>query len=267
MNQEPSYSNIEKFALKLVSMLKAEERWPSLFTRIQLKLILLEGPATESNAASCFIGRALMMMLGAFLLVIVCGLAAQDTALLVTAMSLVTLIPVFTLRRLDNRIRNKKRRIIIELPELLSKIVLLVNAGDTVQQAIGRCAPHLLEGEAMGQEKEDSKSHLNRELSILINDLGNNLSFSVALENFSKRCSVQEVSLFTNTVLLNYRRGGEDFVTSLRELNRVLWEKRKSLAKTLGEEASSKLVFPMVLIFLVVTVIVAAPAILMMDLY
>ncbi|MBC8081218.1 MAG: hypothetical protein H7X86_12805 [Gorillibacterium sp.] len=149
----------------------------------------------------------------------------------------------------------------------MSKIVLLVNAGDTVQQAIGRCATPIGEDQAISKEKKVSTSPLHRELSVLIHDLGNNLSFSVALENFSKRCSVQEVSLFTNTVLLNYRRGGEDFVTSLRELNRVLWEKRKSLAKTLGEEASSKLVFPMVLIFLVVTVIVAAPAILMMDLY
>ncbi|MDQ0888523.1 hypothetical protein QFZ81_003611 [Paenibacillus sp. V4I9] len=37
------------------------------------------------------------------------------------------------------------------------------------------------------------------------------------------------------------------------------------MSRTLGEEASSKLVFPMVLIFVVVMVIVAAPALLMMK--
>jgi tight adherence protein C len=37
------------------------------------------------------------------------------------------------------------------------------------------------------------------------------------------------------------------------------------LTKTLGEEASAKLVFPMVFIFFIVMVIVAAPAILIMN--
>jgi tight adherence protein C len=66
-------------------------------------------------------------------------------------------------------------------------------------------------------------------------------------------------------VLLNYRRGGDDFVVALRELTRNLWEKRKALARTMGEEASSKLVFPMVITFGIVMVIVATPAILIMG--
>jgi len=44
-----------------------------------------------------------------------------------------------------------------------------------------------------------------------------------------------------------------------------MWERRKAMTRTLGEEAASKLVFPMVMIFMVVMVIVGAPAILMMN--
>jgi tight adherence protein C len=272
---------IERWGVKLLERLQAERRWPGMFTMIQLKLVMLEGPTTQSNAATRFVGRNLMYVLAAMLTVLLIGLTSGDEALLLAGLGAAALLPFFLLRQLDSRIRTKKRQILIELPELLSKLILLVNAGDTVQQAIGRCVAHPTDS-AKSTVKDKGKASakvsakdvadevaamhpLDRELAVLARDMGNGLSFSIALEHFSKRCGVQEVTLFTNTVLLNYRRGGDDFVTSLRELNRVLWDKRKALAKTLGEEASSKLVFPMVLIFVVVMVVVATPAILLMS--
>jgi tight adherence protein C len=38
-----------------------------------------------------------------------------------------------------------------------------------------------------------------------------------------------------------------------------LWETKKNIAKKMGEEASSKLVFPMTFIFLILMFILAAP--------
>nr|WP_249866162.1 type II secretion system F family protein [Paenibacillus konkukensis] len=102
-------------------------------------------------------------------------------------------------------------------------------------------------------------------MAVAAHEIRMNGSFAKAMEDFNKRCGVQEVSLFTTTLLLNYKRGGDELVMSLKELSVTLWDKRKSLAKTLGEEASSKMVFPMVLIFMVVMIIVAAPAILTMG--
>ncbi|WJH34060.1 type II secretion system F family protein [Paenibacillus sp. CC-CFT747] len=142
----------------------------------------------------------------------------------------------------------------MDLPEFLNKLTLLVNAGETVQRALLRCT-------AAGS----TESPLYRELQQMANELTNNISLKRAMEDFSRRCAVQEVSQFTTTLLLNYKRGGEEFVTALRELSRSLWERRKALTKTMGEEASSKLVFPMVVIFLIVTVIVASPAVLLMN--
>ncbi|UUZ86902.1 type II secretion system F family protein [Paenibacillus sp. P26] len=137
----------------------------------------------------------------------------------------------------------------------MNELTLLVNAGETVQQALTRSV------EAKGPES----GPLLAELTTAVQALKMNASFSKVMEDFSKRCALQEVSLFTTTLLLNYRRGGEELVMSLRELSVTLWDKRKALARTLGEEASSKLVFPMVLIFFVVMVMVAAPALMMMS--
>jgi len=167
------------------------------------------------------------------------------------------LVPFVMFRRLDNKIQHKRRKLVMELPEFLNKLTLLVNAGDTVQGAIVRCAE--------AYSSSGTGGPLAQELVMLANRLRNNESFPIAMEKLSKRCSSAEISVFTTTVLMNYRRGGELFVLSLRSLNRELWEKRKAMTRILGEEASAKLIFPMLLILLAVMTIVAAPAILLMD--
>lgn len=117
--------------------------------------------------------------------------------------------------------------------------MLLVNAGETVNRAWMRCVevrPH------------KAQSPLYIELAQAVHELEMNVSFSKVMEDFSKRRALHEVSLFTSSILLNYKRGGSDFVAALHSLSLELWQRRKSVARTLGEEASSKLVFPMVLI-------------------
>jgi tight adherence protein C len=153
------------------------------------------------------------------------------------------------------RVEERKQQMIIELPVMLSKLMLLVGAGETVQQALARC----LEG------KETMQHPLYKEWGETVSMLRNGQSFSTVMERFNRRCAVQEVSIFTTVLLLNYRRGGEHFILALRELSYTLWEKRKAIARSRGEQASSKLVFPLVGILLVLMILVAAPAMLLMS--
>ncbi|OMF38911.1 hypothetical protein BK133_00735 [Paenibacillus sp. FSL H8-0548] len=153
------------------------------------------------------------------------------------------------------RVEQRKQQIITELPDMLSKLMLLVGAGETVQQALAKC----LDGKEAGQHP------LYKEWGVAVVSMRNGQPFSTTIEKFNRRCSVQEVSIFTTVLLLNYRRGGEHFVLALRELSYTLWEKRKAIARSRGEEASSKLVFPLVGILLVLMILVAAPAVLLMS--
>ncbi|WP_409346948.1 type II secretion system F family protein [Paenibacillus sp. MBLB4367] len=118
---------------------------------------------------------------------------------------------------------------------------------------------------SVSQDKADAGHPLHKELRQLANELNNNRSFPQAMEDLSRRVAVQEVSMFSSAMLLNIRRGGDELIYALRDLSRALWDRRLSTAKTLGEEASSKMVFPMVVIFGVVVIVVAAPAILFMN--
>ncbi|NMI04318.1 type II secretion protein F [Paenibacillus sp. SZ31] len=164
-------------------------------------------------------------------------------------------LPFALYKDLNTKVQRRDQDILMELPELLNRIVLLVGAGETVQRAIVHCVT-----------SQGERDHpLYNELRKTVGDLNNGYSFQQSFEQFSRRCGVQEVTIFTTTVLLNFRRGGGDFVLALRDLSHVLWEKRKAVSRAKGEQASSKLVFPMVLIFFTIVVMIGAPAFMMMN--
>ncbi|WP_010273534.1 type II secretion system F family protein [Paenibacillus senegalensis] len=257
MNSTKIYMWLQPFSLFVIKQFKLMDKMPVAVTRLHLKMVALYGRQATIELTRQFLAQMLTTGLLVFLPCMILALISEDKlTLLVAGMSLAVLFPFIEVKSLDKKVQQRKRSIIIELPEFLSKLTLLVNAGDTVQGALGKC---------ILSKQGTELTPLYKELTVLHNELLNNQSLAKSLEELSKRCALAEVSQFTTTVLLNYRRGGDDFVLALRELTRTLWEKRKALAKTLGEEASSKLVIPMVMTFMIVMIIVAAPAMLIMN--
>ncbi|WP_339222809.1 type II secretion system F family protein [Paenibacillus sp. FSL H8-0332] len=229
---------------------------PSVMFRIQRSLQRIYGMRYSAERTLLFMGEMLsyswLLAAGGSALTMLTG----EQAGIILGGLLAVALPVAMVSDLHKKVRVREQNIMLELPELLNSIVLLVGAGETVQRAIVRC---------VNSRHGDSAHPLYAELMKMTAEWDGGYSFQQAFENFSKRCAVQEVSIFTTTVLLNYRRGGADFVLSLRDLSRMLWEKRKAISRTRGEQASSKLVFPMVVIFLIVIVLVGTPAIMMLK--
>lgn len=245
------------YSYLLIDKLNLMEKLPDFTARVHHKLITLHGRSFAAHGSKWFLAELISAStLCLLILTLLSVLAGGDSSLFGFGLLAAAIVPMIMVRDLDAKIRKKQQLMILELPEVLSTIVLLVNAGETVNRAWIRCVearPH------------KSQTSLYKELAQAVHELEMNVSFAKVMEDFSKRCALHEVSLFTSTLLLNYRRGGSDFVVALHALSLDLWQRRKSVSRTLGEEASSKLVFPMVLIFVVVMVIVAAPALLMMK--
>jgi len=233
------------------------ERLENAGLNLHAKMTMLNGATRGQATAKRFVADALSATIVSLVLAVALfAVSGGDLGLLAVSVPTAGLVPVVMYKRLDRKIEQRRRSIVLELPEFLNKVTLLVNAGETVQNAIVRCA-------ASSADKPNSP--LAAELSVLSHQLRHNAPFHQAMEQFSRRCGVQEVSFFTTTVLMNYRRGGDVFVIALKSLCRDMWERRKAMTKTLGEEASSKLIFPMLFIFLTVMTIVAAPAVMMLK--
>jgi tight adherence protein C len=232
-------------------------RWPNLASKIYRKIMILYGKKHAVFYCKLFISDVLSLcFIVLYAGVILSLLASGDISLLLLGFFMSAICIAYMIRKLDTQIRARQQQLLMELPELLNQIILRVNAGETVIQAILKCSDSTV---------ENHKSVLYHEFNLVIQELKVNSPLSSALENFNQRCALTEVSLFTSSILVNYRKGGSDFVHALQSLSNELWQRRKAVTRTLGEEASSKLVFPMVIIFVVVMIIVASPALLMMN--
>lgn len=154
-------------------------------------------------------------------------------------------------RDLQERIKRKYRMIRIDFPDFLNKLTLLIDAGMTVERAWGKIVT---------TNKGDRP--LYDELERVWLDMKGGRSQSEAYEDFARRCRTPEISKFISIVLQNLRKGNAELVMILRVQGSDCWEMRKNEAKKLGEEASSKLLFPMMVMFIAILIIVLTPAIL-----
>ncbi|MGP0586490.1 type II secretion system F family protein [Paenibacillus timonensis] len=243
--------------LLLLERIKVSQRLPHFFFKVQRAVQKICGNRRSGEMTLLLLAEALTY--GYLFLIFGClmTLLSGGASGLVIGGLLAVLMPLALINDLHRKVQRREQLVLLELPELLNKIVLLVGAGSTVQQAIKLC---------LERKREQTNHPLYRELLQMQKEWEGGDSFQQALEGFSKRCGIQEVSAFATAVLLNYRRGGEDFALALRDLSHSLWEKRKAVGKTLGEQASSKLVFPMVLLFMAVLILVGAPAFMIMNL-
>lgn len=241
--------------LLLLERVNAAARFPAFVFRLQRSIQRIYGQRHSTELTLLFMAEMLayvwLLSLSGWVLAALSG----EAGLLVLGLALAAALPAALAADLHKKVKLREQLMMIELPELLNGIVLLVGAGETVQRAILRCL----------ETRKSDANPLYRELAVMTAEWNGGYSFQQAFENFSKRCAVPEVSLFATTVLLNMRRGGGEFVLALRDLSRLLWEKRKAVSRTRGEQASSKLVFPMVVIFLIVIVLVGTPAFMMMN--
>ncbi|MFD0717390.1 type II secretion system F family protein [Paenibacillus sp. GCM10027626] len=241
---------------------KVWDKLQPFLAEIHGKLLILNGSSWSIEATRQYISTAVgygyAALWGGGLLSLLSG----ENGVLYMGVLIGIIVPLARLREVSRKVERRKQDILLLLPDLLSKLLLLLGAGETVQRALIRC---MTQTEGADPADPNSTPHpLVVEMRRMNEALRNGESFAAAIESFSRRCAVQEVSLFTTTLLLNYRRGGDKLALSLKELVYTLWEKRKAIARTRGEEASSKLVFPLVGIFIVLMVVVASPAMLLM---
>lgn len=163
-------------------------------------------------------------------------------------------LPFLMDKGLDNKIEERRTSIMIEFPEFINKLVLLVNAGMTISKA----------WEKITQENK-KKSPLYDELSVSLSEIKAGKSEAVAYEEFARRCKVKEIIKFVSVIVLNLKKGGSEVVPALRAQSDECWEMRKATARRLGEKASSKLMLPMAIMLVGIIMIVALPAVLALS--
>jgi tight adherence protein C len=174
-----------------------------------------------------------------------------DASFIVFAVLVLGAIIYFTDAELTTKVNKRRLSIQLDFPDFLNKLILLINAGMTVPKAWEKIVT---------DNKKDTV--LYEELGGVLADIRAGKSEIGAYEDFAKRCRIPEITKFISVVLQNMRKGNNEMVVILRLQASECWEMRKNAAKRLGEEASTKMLFPAMLMFFAVLMVVILPAVL-----
>ena len=117
------------------------------------------------------------------------------------------------------------------------------------------------------QMHQSGKKHLKEEpsgvyvpLHQMICEMENGMSEVRAYQEFAKRCDLQPYRKLVSLLISGQKIGNRNLMEKLEEEAERVFLERKNTARKLGEEASTKLLIPMMLMLMVVMGIVIVPA-------
>lgn len=152
---------------------------------------------------------------------------------------------------MNDKLEEKRDQLLADLPQMLSKMTLLVNSGMVVREAWKKIA-------------ESGDRALSQEMRLTVNEMDNGVAELDAYRNFAERCAIKEIRRFASTMIQNMQKGNAEIAYFLKEMSDEMWEEKKHLVKRKGEAANSKLLLPTAMIFIGILVLVMVPTFLNM---
>ena len=137
---------------------------------------------------------------------------------------------------INDRLEARREELLMDLPQVLSKMALLVNSGMVMREAWVK-----LQKEVTGR--------FIRRCEVASAEIANGASDMEAFRNFADRCSLKQIRKMVSTLIQNMEKGNQELAYFLDEMSREMWEEKKNLIKQKGEAAGTKLMVPTTMIF------------------
>lgn len=150
-------------------------------------------------------------------------------------------------RDLHSKVEKRMDEMKKEYPEIVRKIVLYMSAGMTIRAAFRKIAD------------ENKRNPIYGEMMYTCREIQSGISEGAAYERFAKRTGVQDYIRMVSMLQQNLKKGNASVLDRLKEEAAKSSEEKLQNCRKLGEEASTKLLVPMVLMLMVVMLIVIVP--------
>lgn len=145
--------------------------------------------------------------------------------------------------------RERRQQLMLGYPELVDKMILYLGAGVTIRGAFVR----MLQAGGEGA--------LIRELRYTINEIQAGVPESEAYYNMGHRINLPVYMKLMSMLSQNVNKGTRDIMLMMAGEEQAALQARKEFARKKGEEAGTRLLFPMIVLLGVVMVIVVLPAV------
>jgi tight adherence protein C len=214
----------------------------------QLRLRLVRAGFRRDEAMAIFFGmRAALAVLLFVLFASPLVTGRPDITYALGAAALGYILPSIVLKRL---VKRRMKRILLSLADALDLLVVSVEAGLGLDQALAR----------VGTELSAPYPDLSDELRLLNLELRAGKGRSEALRNLADRTGVEDLSGLV-TMLIQTDKFGTSIAQSLRVYSDTLRTKRRQRAEEAAAKTGVKMVFPLVCcIFPAIWVVTIGPA-------
>lgn len=174
---------------------------------------------------------------------------SSDSALmiLVAGIFLTILIVAYSLGNMKNELSKVTQECEAELPEVVSTMAILVNSGMMLR-------------EAWRKVSENGNGRFYELMCIATENMNNGYSDADAIFIFGKVSNSTEIKKFTSALIQSMEKGGGELGAFLAQQSSDLWNTKRQKKLQSGEKAATKLLLPIVLIFIGIIIIVMTAA-------
>lgn len=174
------------------------------------------------------------------------SLLSNKPAAIVFGIILAVLFVWYLRESFNDRLTERREKILSDFPLVLSKMTLLVNSGMLLRDAWNLTA-------------SQGESVLFEEMRNTSVQLQNGVPEITAYREFAERCGVKEIRKFTSMVIQGLEKGGAELTLFLRDMSDEMWIEKKNMVRQKGEQANSKLMIPTIIIFLGILIMIMVP--------
>ena len=157
---------------------------------------------------------------------------------------------------LKKKVEKREKELISDYPRMVNKFLLFYSAGLTTRGIVSK----LCKEYRISLDRGGKKRYLYEEMLICEGHMNEGMGEITAYEGFASGCGVHRYRHFISLVTQAIGKGRSDLLIQLEREASDAFQERKNRARELGEEAGTKLLFPMLMMLLTVLIIIMVPA-------
>lgn len=149
-------------------------------------------------------------------------------------------------KTLQDKIDQRSDSMLADFTEVVSKLALLVNTGMVLSDAWRMIA-------------SSGDTVIYQEMQLSVREMDNGMPETEALYVFGQRCMLPEIKKFATTLIQGISKGNAELSMMLRQQSKEFWQLKQEAVKRKGALANDKLIFPLMLVFIGILIMVLVP--------
>lgn len=147
---------------------------------------------------------------------------------------------------IKKKLHKRSEEILSQFPDVVAELALLINAGMIMKEAWQKIA-------------YDGEGEIYKYMKKSVTEMENGVSEAEAYSQFANDCMVQEVKKFTSTIVQGLEKGNSEMSEMLKQQSNEVWIFRQNQVRQMGEKAASKLLVPILIMFIGILIMIIVP--------